>query len=134
MGIRIPQSNVPSSVANEAITKEMHDGLVRATTTASSLEADSEGGPGYHVTIGDSSIQARPERLSNLPNEPPLGEALENELKSTKVVYNNALITLTKRVKKLEKKLKHKRRRAVIDSSNDERQVWIKRILPNRRG
>nr|GEV10451.1 putative ribonuclease H-like domain-containing protein [Tanacetum cinerariifolium] len=93
-------------------------------------------------------VQARPERLSNLPNEPPLGEGntsrsgegsmqllelmdiytkllnkvttLEDELKSTKAVYNKALITLTKRVKKLEKKLKHKRKRAVIDSSKDE--------------
>nr|GEV11212.1 hypothetical protein [Tanacetum cinerariifolium] len=39
MGIRIPQSNVLTSVADEAITKEMHDGLGRANTTASSLEA-----------------------------------------------------------------------------------------------
>nr|GEX05657.1 reverse transcriptase [Tanacetum cinerariifolium] len=39
MGIRIPQSNVPSSVADEAITKEMHNGLGRDATTASSLEA-----------------------------------------------------------------------------------------------
>nr|GFC89288.1 hypothetical protein [Tanacetum cinerariifolium] len=39
---------------------------------------------------------------------------------STKVVYNKALITLTKRVKKLEKKLKHKRRRAVVDFLEDE--------------
>nr|GFD51114.1 hypothetical protein [Tanacetum cinerariifolium] len=38
MGIRIPQSNVLSSVADKAITKEMHDGLGRAITTASSLE------------------------------------------------------------------------------------------------
>nr|GEV40100.1 reverse transcriptase [Tanacetum cinerariifolium] len=45
---------------------------------------------------------------------------LENELTSTKTVYNTALITLTKRVKKLEKKLKYKRRRVVIDSSKDE--------------
>nr|GEX32578.1 hypothetical protein [Tanacetum cinerariifolium] len=45
---------------------------------------------------------------------------LENEIKSTKAVYNKALITLTKRVEKLEKKLKYKRRRAVIDSSEDE--------------
>nr|GEX98515.1 hypothetical protein [Tanacetum cinerariifolium] len=76
MGIRIPQSNVPSSVTDEAITKEMHDGLGRAITTSSSLEAEqgignisktqtkatpygpssprtsSEGGPGCHVTIG----------------------------------------------------------------------------------
>nr|GEU72663.1 hypothetical protein [Tanacetum cinerariifolium] len=35
----VDKSNVPSSVADETITKEMHDGLRRATTTASSLEA-----------------------------------------------------------------------------------------------
>ncbi|GJQ99035.1 putative ribonuclease H-like domain-containing protein [Tanacetum coccineum] len=172
MGIRIPQSDVPSSVADEAIIKEMHDGLVRATTTASSLEAEqgsgniaktqtkatssgpssprtsSEGGPGCHFTMGDIPVQARPERVSNLPNEPPLREgntsrsgegsmqllelinlckklsnkvtSLEDELASTKAVNNKALITLTKRVKKLEKQLKHKRRRAVIDSSEAE--------------
>nr|GFB14209.1 hypothetical protein [Tanacetum cinerariifolium] len=195
MGHGIPQSNVPSSVADEAITKEMHNGLGRATTTASSLEAEQgsgnisktqtkatpygpssprtslEGVPTCYVPIGDSSVLARPKMLSNLPNEPPLGEgdspvlarpkmlsnlpnepplgegntsrsgegcmqllelmdlctklsgkvtALENELKSTKSVYNKALITLTKRVKKLEKKLKH-RRRAVVDSSEDEK-------------
>nr|GEW77804.1 hypothetical protein [Tanacetum cinerariifolium] len=146
MGIRIPQSNVPSSAADEAITKEMHDGLGRATTTAFSLAVEQssgnksktqtkatpsglssprtslEGGPGCHFTIGDSPVQARPERLSNLPNKPPLGEVthLENELTSTKAVYNKASITLTKRVKKLEKKLKHKRRRAVFDSSEEE--------------
>nr|GEV75505.1 putative ribonuclease H-like domain-containing protein [Tanacetum cinerariifolium] len=149
IGTRIPQSNVPTNVADEAITKEMHDGLGRATTTASSLEAETstEGGPGCHFTMGDSPVQARPERLSNLPYEPPFGESntsrsgegsmqylelmeicttltekvtsLENELSSTKAVYDKALITLTKRVKKLEKQLKHKGRRAVIDSSDD---------------
>ncbi|GJS33146.1 retrovirus-related pol polyprotein from transposon TNT 1-94 [Tanacetum coccineum] len=114
MGIRIPQSNVLSSVADEAITKEMHDGLGRVTTTASSLEAE-------------YSVQDRPERLSNLPNEPPLGEGkvttLENKLSSTKAVHNKALITLTKKVKKLEKKLKLKRRSAVVDSSKDEEAI-----------
>ncbi|GJR63017.1 hypothetical protein Tco_1505179 [Tanacetum coccineum] len=44
MGIRIPQSDVPTSVADEAIIKEMHDGLVRATTTDSSLEAEQGSG------------------------------------------------------------------------------------------
>ncbi|GKF98936.1 hypothetical protein Tco_0297719 [Tanacetum coccineum] len=76
IGIRISQSNVLSSVADEAITKEMNVGLGRATTTTSSLEAEhgsgnifktqtkatpsrtsslrtsSEGGPWCHVTIG----------------------------------------------------------------------------------
>ncbi|GJT62697.1 putative reverse transcriptase domain-containing protein [Tanacetum coccineum] len=172
IGIRIPQSDVSSSVVDEAIIKEMHDGLVRATTTASSLKSEHgssniaktqtkatssgtssprtslEGGPGYHFTVGDIPVQVRPERVSNLPNKPPHREgntsrsreasmqllelinlytklpnkvtSLEDELASTKVVYNKALITLTKRVKKLEKQLKHKKRRAVIDSSEDE--------------
>ncbi|GJU96333.1 hypothetical protein Tco_1321089 [Tanacetum coccineum] len=129
MGIMIPQSDVPTSVVDEAIIKEMHDGLVRTTTTASSLEAEqgrgniaktqtkatssgpssprtsSEDGPRCHFTMGDIPVQARPER---------------DELASTKAVYNKALITLTKRVKKLEKQLKHKKRRVVIDSSEDE--------------
>ncbi|GKD43577.1 hypothetical protein Tco_1268222 [Tanacetum coccineum] len=151
MGIRIPQSNVLSSVADEAITKEMHDGLGRATTTSSSLEAESE-------------------RLSNLPNEPPLREgntsqsgegsmqllelmdictklsdkvtALEDELRSTKAVYNKSLITLTKRVKKLENKLKLKRRSTisgdteVVDFStastqNDDDEVTLVETLVN---
>nr|GEY48735.1 hypothetical protein [Tanacetum cinerariifolium] len=44
IGHRIPQFNVPSSVADEAITKEMHDGLGWATNTASSLEAEQGSG------------------------------------------------------------------------------------------
>nr|GEX11451.1 hypothetical protein [Tanacetum cinerariifolium] len=116
MDIRIPQSNVSLSVADVAISKEMHNGLGRATTTASSLGAEQGS--------GDSHVQARPKRLSNLPNKPPLGEDkvthLENEITRTKAVYNKALITLTKRVKKLEKKLKHKRRRALINYSEEE--------------
>nr|GEU49773.1 hypothetical protein [Tanacetum cinerariifolium] len=140
MGIRIPQSNVLTNVADKAITKEMHDGSGKATTTASSSEAE-QGSE-------DSPVQARPERLSNLPNEQLLGEgntsrsgegsmqflelmdictklservtSLENELTSTKADYNKALITLTNRVKQLEKQLKHKRRRAIVDSLEDK--------------
>nr|GEW40264.1 hypothetical protein [Tanacetum cinerariifolium] len=80
MDIMIPQSNVPSSAADKAITKEMHDGLGRATITASSLGAEKrsgnisktqtkatpsgpssprtslECGLGCHFTIGDSPV------------------------------------------------------------------------------
>nr|GFD29879.1 hypothetical protein [Tanacetum cinerariifolium] len=55
----------------------MHDGLGRATTTTSSLEAE-QGGPGCHITMGDSHVQARPERLCNLPNEPPPREVIDS--------------------------------------------------------
>ncbi|GJX46075.1 hypothetical protein Tco_0271265 [Tanacetum coccineum] len=46
--------------------------------------------------------------------------ALEDELKSTKAVYNKSLITLTKRVKKLENKLELKRS-TIVNSSEDEK-------------
>nr|GEV99102.1 hypothetical protein [Tanacetum cinerariifolium] len=113
--------------------------------------------PRYH---GGSPVPARPEKLSTLPNEPPLGKgitsrsgegsmqllefmdictklsdkviALENELKNTKAIYNKALTTLTKRVKKLEKKLKHKRRRAVVDSLEDEEASLDKEDSPKQ--
>nr|GEY96349.1 hypothetical protein [Tanacetum cinerariifolium] len=58
---------------------------------------------------------------------------LENELKGTKSIYNKALITLTKKVKKLEKKLKHKRRWAVVDSSEDEKASLDKEDSPKHK-
>nr|GEY05447.1 hypothetical protein [Tanacetum cinerariifolium] len=48
------------------------------------------------------------------------GHYFGDELTTTKAVYNKALITLTQRVKKLEKQLKHKRKRAIIHSSAEE--------------
>ncbi|GJW33705.1 hypothetical protein Tco_0053737 [Tanacetum coccineum] len=134
MGIRIPQSDVPLSVVDEAIIKEMNDGLVRATTTASSLKAEqgsgniaktqtkatssgpsfprtsSEGGLGCHFTMRDIPVQARPEKI----------KLLHWRMNLQALKLSTTLITLTKRVKKLEKQLKHKRRRAIIDSSEDE--------------
>nr|GEU63138.1 hypothetical protein [Tanacetum cinerariifolium] len=140
MGIRIPQFNVPSSAADEAITKEMHDGLGRATTTSSSLASEqgsgnisktqtkatpsglsfprtsSEGGLGCLFTMGIVLFRIGLKGCLTCP----MNDLLEkNELTIIKVVYNKALITFTKRVKKLEKQLKHKGRRAVINSSDD---------------
>nr|GEV39809.1 reverse transcriptase domain-containing protein [Tanacetum cinerariifolium] len=171
MGIRIPQSNIPTSVVDEAITKkmhdglrratitkEMHDGLGRATTTASSLEAEHgsgnisktqtkatpsgpcsprtslEGGPGCHVTMGvvmfKLGLKGYLTCLMNHQSEKVT--SLENELKSTKAVYNKALISLTKKVKKLEKKLKQKISRAIVDSSEDEEASLDKEDSPKQ--
>ncbi|GKC27846.1 hypothetical protein Tco_1035140, partial [Tanacetum coccineum] len=116
-----------------------------------SPRTSSEGGLECHFTIGGSPVQARPKRLSNFLYDSPLPgghtpasdksskklneltelctklfakvTSLEDELTCTKVVYNKAFITLTKRVKKLEKRLKHKKRRAVINSSEDEEPI-----------
>nr|GEV74858.1 hypothetical protein [Tanacetum cinerariifolium] len=51
------------NVANEAVHKELGDSLVRAATTASSLEAeqDSGGGPRCQEAIGDTNGQTRVE-------------------------------------------------------------------------
>ncbi|GJT19315.1 hypothetical protein Tco_0878021 [Tanacetum coccineum] len=128
MGIRIPRSNVPTSVVDEAVTKEMHDRLERPTTTAFSLEAVQGSGI---IHKSQSNTTPSGQVLQELAQKVVSGTTLpwgivlfrlglEDELKRTKDVYNKALITLTKRVKKLEKKLKSKSRRAVVVSSKDE--------------
>nr|GEU32832.1 ribonuclease H-like domain-containing protein [Tanacetum cinerariifolium] len=61
MDIRIPLSNVPSSAADEAISKEMHDGLGRATTTTSSVGA--EQGSGNMSKTQTKATSSRPSSL-----------------------------------------------------------------------
>nr|GEW65551.1 reverse transcriptase domain-containing protein [Tanacetum cinerariifolium] len=150
MGIRIPQSNVLTSVVDEAIIKDMHDGLGRATTTASSLEAEQGSGivmfrlglKGYltcpmnhhskkvtHLEVGRVVCNFW-NRWKCVPKLSERVSSLKNELKSTKDVYNKALLTLTKRVKKLEKQLKHKRRKVVIDSLEDEEPSLVNEDSP----
>nr|GEV63640.1 hypothetical protein [Tanacetum cinerariifolium] len=109
---------------------------------------DTGGSPRRQETMGGTSAQTRSERVLEQPNEPPFTEGyihgsdedritlaelmetcttlsnrvtqLENELSTTKVVYNKAFITLTNRVKKLESQIKQKRSSAVIHSSDEE--------------
>ncbi|GJU06376.1 hypothetical protein Tco_1122806 [Tanacetum coccineum] len=91
---QVPQPNGPTDiVADEAVHKELGDSLVRAATTASSLEAEhdsgnitktrfketpnkssslettSGGGPMHQETIGDTIAQTRFENVSKLSND-----------------------------------------------------------------
>nr|GEU72129.1 putative ribonuclease H-like domain-containing protein [Tanacetum cinerariifolium] len=68
---------------------------------------DTGGSPRRQETMGGTSAQTRVTQL-------------ENELSTTKAIYNKAFITLTNRVKKLESQLKKKRSSAVIHSSDKE--------------
>ncbi|GKE26093.1 hypothetical protein Tco_1441477 [Tanacetum coccineum] len=93
----IPQSSCPAdNVADEAVNEEMDDSLVRAATTASSLEAEqnsgninkiqskatpnepsslgtrSGGGPRCQDTMGDTIAQTRSENVSKHSNDPLL--------------------------------------------------------------
>nr|GEX06947.1 hypothetical protein [Tanacetum cinerariifolium] len=94
----------------------MDDGLGRATTTASSLAAEQDSGNTSRSREGGMQYLELMEICTKVSEKVT---SLENELTSTKAVYNKALINPTKSVKKLEKQLKHKGRRAVIDSSDD---------------
>nr|GEW02056.1 hypothetical protein [Tanacetum cinerariifolium] len=92
--IQVPQLSVPTeSVADEAIYKELNDRLVRAATTASSLEAEQDsgniyttqwkatpneasslrttsgGGPMCQKAMGDTIAQTKFENVSKLSND-----------------------------------------------------------------
>ncbi|GKG15888.1 hypothetical protein Tco_0358211, partial [Tanacetum coccineum] len=108
----------------------MDDSLVKAATTASSLEAelDSGSGPRCQETMGDTSVRTRFERVSKLSNDPLLARGntlrsgedilelkelielctnLQNrvlDLEQTKTAQDNEIAKLKKRVKKLKQK------------------------------
>ncbi|GJY93695.1 hypothetical protein Tco_0509477 [Tanacetum coccineum] len=83
-----------TNVADEAVNKEMDDSLVRAATTASSLEANSGGGPRRQETMGDIIAHTR---VINL--------------ETTKTTQANEIASLKRRVKNLEKKNKSRTRK-----------------------
>nr|GEV11456.1 hypothetical protein [Tanacetum cinerariifolium] len=108
----------------------MNDSLVRASTTASSLEAeqDSGGGPRFQEAMRDTTTQTRSERVSKFSNDSllvgvniprsdkdilKLKELMELctilqsrvlALEHTKATQANEIDSLKKRVKKLKKK------------------------------
>nr|GEW26338.1 hypothetical protein [Tanacetum cinerariifolium] len=83
---QVPQLSGPTeSVKDEAIYKELGNSLVKAATTASSLEAECQD------TVGDTTAQTRSERVFKFSNDSLLARG--NEINSLK-----------RRVKKLEKK------------------------------
>ncbi|GJV63296.1 hypothetical protein Tco_1474124 [Tanacetum coccineum] len=122
---QVPQSSVPSdSVADEAVYKELDDSFVRAATTASSLETESQ------ETIGDTIAQTRSENVSKLSYDPLLarGNILQSgedslklnklmelctnlqqrvlDLESIKTTQASEIASLKRRVKKLERRNK----------------------------
>ncbi|GJY10626.1 putative ribonuclease H-like domain-containing protein [Tanacetum coccineum] len=150
---KVPQSSDPTeSVADEVVHKELGDSLVRAATTASSLEAEQDsgninktqskaapnessslgttsgGGPKCQETMGDTIAQTRFENASKHSNDSLLARGntlrsdedrlkldelmalcttLQNrvlDLEKTKTTQHNEIASLTRRVKKLEKK------------------------------
>ncbi|GJY06286.1 hypothetical protein Tco_0373340 [Tanacetum coccineum] len=81
---------------DETVHKELGDSLVRAATTASSLEAeqDSGGGPRCQETVGDTIAQTRFENVSKHSNDSLLARGHSH----------NEITSLKRRVKEAEKK------------------------------
>nr|GEU74868.1 hypothetical protein [Tanacetum cinerariifolium] len=127
--IELPQTNVIiENVAIEAVNEKMVDSLEKATTTATSLDADSGGGPMYQDAMRDTIAQTRSENVSKFSNDPlltgvntpqsgeyslKLNELMElctnlqnmvHDLETTKTTQAPKIESLKRRVKKLEKK------------------------------
>ncbi|GKF42061.1 hypothetical protein Tco_0125403, partial [Tanacetum coccineum] len=124
-GTHVPQPSNPSeNVTDEVVHKELGNSLVRAATTASSLEAEQDSGnitktrskatpnessslgttsggsPRCQETMRDTIAQTRFENVSKLSNDSLLARALDFE--KTKTTQANEIASLKRRVKKLE--------------------------------
>ncbi|GJU90143.1 retrovirus-related pol polyprotein from transposon TNT 1-94 [Tanacetum coccineum] len=135
---QIPQSSGPTEhVADKAVYKELEDSLVRAATTASSLEEEQDSG---------NINKTRSKATLNEPSSPgtssgsgprcqdTMGDTIAQtrvlDLETTKTTQANEIASLKRRVKKLEKKdisRTHKLKRlykvglsARVESSRDE--------------
>ncbi|GKE31806.1 hypothetical protein Tco_1451128 [Tanacetum coccineum] len=136
----VAQNQAEMGEADEAVNKEMDDCLVRAATTASSLETEqdsgnidktqskatpnepsssgtsSSGGPKRQETMGDTTAQTWSENVSKLSNDPLLARVLALETINT---------TQAKRIEKKDRKRTHKLKRlykgriANIDANKD---------------
>nr|GEV82911.1 hypothetical protein [Tanacetum cinerariifolium] len=114
-------------VVDEAIHKELGKSLVRATTIASSLEAeqDSGGGPRCQEAMKDTTAQTR-----------------VLELEKTKTTQSNEIASLKRKVKKLEKRSMsrtHKLKRlykvgltARLESSNNEKSLALEALKTSK--
>ncbi|GJW12285.1 hypothetical protein Tco_1578112 [Tanacetum coccineum] len=189
----VPQPSDPSeNVADEAVYKELGDSLVRAATTASSLEAKQDsgnitktgskatpneysslettsgGGPRCQEPIGDTTAQTRFKSVSKHSNDSLLarGNTLQSDedrlkpeelmalcttlqnrvldLEKTRTSQHNEIVSLKRKVKKLEKKNRsraHKLKRlykvgltARVESSTYAHMVAASKVLMLKSG
>ncbi|GKC36487.1 hypothetical protein Tco_1048871 [Tanacetum coccineum] len=125
---QVPQSSVPSdNVVDEAVYKELDDSLA-TPSEAGSQRTTSGGGPRRQETMGDTIAQTRFENVSKLYNDPLLarGNTLRSgedslklnemmelctnlqqrvlDLEKTKTTQAEEIVSLKRRVKKLEQK------------------------------
>ncbi|GJW59339.1 hypothetical protein Tco_0106070 [Tanacetum coccineum] len=118
---QVPQPSDPiKNVADEAVHKELGNSLVRAATTTSSLEAEQDNGninktqskatpnesSSQGTNSGGNTLQSDEDRLK-LDELMALCTTLQNrvlDLEKTKTTQHNEIVSLKRRVRKLEKK------------------------------
>nr|GEY12046.1 putative ribonuclease H-like domain-containing protein [Tanacetum cinerariifolium] len=138
MDTELPQTSVPiETIANKAINEEMYDSLERATTTATSLDAEHDRG-----NISKTQSKATPNEPSSpgtssgggLRRQDTIWDIISQtrvlNLETTKTAQAKEIANLKKRVKRLERKRKlrsHRLKRlykvglsARVESSTDE--------------
>nr|GEU28975.1 hypothetical protein [Tanacetum cinerariifolium] len=120
----VPQPSGPTkSVVDEVVHKELGDRLVRAATTASSLEAeqDSGSGPRCQEAMRDATAQTRFESVSKHSNDSLLTRGNTLQSKEDRLKLNELMelcINLQNRVLDLEKTKTSQPR---VESSRDEK-------------
>nr|GEY24281.1 ribonuclease H-like domain-containing protein [Tanacetum cinerariifolium] len=124
---QVPQLSVPTeSVAYEAVYKESDDSLVRAATTASSLEAEQDNGNILQSDEDRMKLNELMELCTNLQSK-------VLDLEKTKTTQALEITSLKRSIKKLEKKQKSRTYKlntlymvgltATVDSSKDEQSL-----------
>ncbi|GJT18370.1 putative ribonuclease H-like domain-containing protein [Tanacetum coccineum] len=132
-------STMASAIIYEAVHKELGDSLVRAATTASSLEAEQDSG-----NINKTQSKATPNESSSLGTTSDGGPSDEDRLKldelmalcttlqnrvldleKTKTTQHNEIASLKRRVKKLEKKIRMHPNKGRIDAIDADEEITL---------
>nr|GEU37793.1 hypothetical protein [Tanacetum cinerariifolium] len=79
--------------------------------------------------MGDSPVQARPERLSNLPNEPSLREAKHRVDFSTSSPQTNDDETLAETLLNIKKRASKDKEKAIMQESESLKKIKKKEIM-----
>ncbi|GJY87810.1 retrovirus-related pol polyprotein from transposon TNT 1-94, partial [Tanacetum coccineum] len=101
-----PRSPTQTLIADETVHEERGDNVERASTTATSLDAEQ----GSDTIFGDIPAQTRFERLSKQSNDPPLSRVNTLGSGEDSMTQQELMVlctTLSKKVESLETDLKH---------------------------
>ncbi|GKD83012.1 hypothetical protein Tco_1349851 [Tanacetum coccineum] len=117
---QIPQPSDPiENVADEAVYKDLGNSLLRAVTTASSLEVEQDSG-----NINKTQSKATPNESSSLGTTSGGGPRVL-DLEKTKTTQHNEIASLKRRVKKLKKIGEDASKQGRIDAIDADEEITL---------